>query len=121
MSQYGPEVDKEAEYLATLPPDARLIYDTRKLATKSISPGLYDILDANDLLPTDPSDAAFRYLCKGNINRRIQLRRGDPSSVFILMSGSIKIMLMRHIKSILALKEEDDSESIAVKVLIAII
>lgn len=116
MSQYGPEIDKEAEYLNTLGEHDRLIYDSRKLATKSISPGLFDILDANDLLPTDPNDQAFHYLCKGNINRRVELRRGDPSSVFIILSGSIKVVLMRHMRSILALKEEDDSESITVKV-----
>lgn len=116
MSQYGPEVDKEAEYLASLPPAGRLVYESRKLATSSISPGLFDILDANDLLPTDPGDPSYQYLCKGNINRRIGLRRGEPGSVFIILSGSLQVTLMRHMRSILALKEEDDSETIAVKV-----
>lgn len=116
MSQYGPEVDKEAEYLATLPPEQRLVYEARKLATSSISPGLFDILDANDLLPTDPDDPSFSYLCKGNINRRLELHRGDEGSVFIILSGGLEVSLMRHMRSILALKQEDDSESIAVKV-----
>ena len=116
MSQYGPEVDKEAEFLATLQPDERLIYDSRKLATKSISPGLFDILDANELLPTDPGDPSFRYLCKSNINRRISLRRGEPGSVFIILSGSLQVTLMRHMRSILALKEDDDSSTIEIKV-----
>lgn len=117
MSQYGPKVDKEAEYLASLPAEEQLIYSTRKFATKAISPGLFSILDANDLLPTDPSDNSFKYLCTGNINRRLELRRGDPPSVFIIMKGSVTVALMRHMRSILALKDEDDSNSIAVKVL----
>ena len=84
-------MDKETEYLMTLKPAERLVYDTRKLATKSISPGLYDILDTNELLPTDPTDSAFEYICVGNINRRIDLRYGEPSSVFILLGGSIQV------------------------------
>ena len=116
MALFGQEVDAETEFLASLPPAERLIYDARKIAMSALSPGLLDVLEANDLIPTHPDDPAFSSLCKGVFQRKIEIHQGEPATVIVVLSGAIDINLKRRKATLLALREENESATISVKV-----
>jgi hypothetical protein len=116
MALFGQEVDAESEFLAGLQPAERLIYDARKMAMTALSPGLLDILEANDLIPAHPDDPAFSSLCKGVFQRKIEIHRGEPATVIVVLSGTIDINLKRRRPTLLALREDDESSTISVKV-----
>lgn len=116
MALFGQEVDAETEFLASLPPAERLIYDARKIAMSALSPGLLDVLEANDLIPTHPDDPAFSSLCKGVFQRKIEIHQGEPATVIVVLSGTIDINLKRRKATLLALREDNESATISVKV-----
>ena len=117
MALLGPDIDLEQEFLAKLSPAEKLIYEARKMASKSLSPILFDVLESHDLVPSSPEDLSFVNLCNGVYMRKIEIHKGEPPTVVIVLSGTIDIILKQHRSIVLSLNDEKgDSSTVSVKV-----
>jgi hypothetical protein len=97
----------EHAFLMRASPAERLVFEAKKCALEVFPPEAVETLEASAMMPQGVDDLAFNYLFRGLVNRKVEVHRGEPPSVYCLLSGSVNVLLKSHTATALSLKHHN--------------
>jgi hypothetical protein len=97
----------EHAFLMRASPAERLVFEAKKCALDVFPPEAVETLEGSSLMPQGVDDAAFNYLFRGHVNRKIEVHRGEAPSVYCLLSGSVNVLIKSHRATALNLKHHN--------------
>eukprot|EP00602_Paraphysomonas_sp_CaronLab_P003749 CAMPEP_0185034040 /NCGR_PEP_ID=MMETSP1103-20130426/23545_1 /TAXON_ID=36769 /ORGANISM="Paraphysomonas bandaiensis, Strain Caron Lab Isolate" /LENGTH=408 /DNA_ID=CAMNT_0027570529 /DNA_START=401 /DNA_END=1627 /DNA_ORIENTATION=+ len=94
-AKYGDAL-RERQEEQTLTPDLKTLRDINHYGNSILTPEMNLFLRKNNLLATNPSDMAFKYIYHGSIGRKIPAQKKEQD-VLIILEGSVRVVLERSI------------------------